>query len=243
MKTMDKRTKLPKFPFCMGDKASYIRKALVAVTTAKVEMAEMLSYSVAYNRVETIRVPLDEIAMDHQSKQYYVDGGHTVQGPTGMAKTHLQWLRDAALKGGATPDAIRLLEMVTPKFTNKEKTDMAKKATSAKLARKNTTADAGGEPVGGGGAVATASKAKGKGAARKGNPEALKKAREAKAAAGPDTRKIRIINKENPYRENSNRAASFNALKGAKTVEDYVAAGGKTKYLSRWASEGRISLG
>ena len=76
----------------------------------------------------------------------------------------------------------------------------------------------------------------------KGNPDALKKAREARAEAGPDVRKITITNKENPYREGSNRAASFNALKGAKTVEDYKTAGGKTKYLSRWVDEGRITL-
>lgn len=79
--------------------------------------------------------------------------------------------------------------------------------------------------------------------AKKGNAEALKKAREAKAAeSGPDTRKITVVKKENPYREGSGRAASFDALKGAKTVEDYKNAGGKVKYIARWEADGIITL-
>jgi hypothetical protein len=126
----------------------------------------------------------------------------------------------------------------------KEKSEMAKAATktksSGKLAKKagGAPADNSTAPVGKGGKAAASKPG------RKGNAEALAKARAARAEnAGPDTRKIKILNKENPYRENSGRAAAFNALKGAKTVEDYKSAGGKTKYLSRWAEEGRISLG
>ena len=78
----------------------------------------------------------------------------------------------------------------------------------------------------------------------KGNPEALAKAREARSAdsAESDKRKIKIVNKENPFREGSNRAASFDALKGAKTVGDYKEAGGKTKYLSKLVESGHIEL-
>lgn len=76
----------------------------------------------------------------------------------------------------------------------------------------------------------------------KGNPEALKKAREARAEAGPDVRKITVLTKDNPYREGSNRAASFAALKGAKTVQDYKDAGGAIKYIARWAEDGTIKL-
>ena len=232
-----KRTALPKLPFSMGNRGDFIKKAFVAVQIVPVPMVECLVYSIAYSRVETTRMAADEIDLDHQGrKQYYVDGDHAMGGPEDMGKNHLRWLRDSALRNnGATPDAIRLMKMVM-KITKAEEADMAAKDKLAKktTAKKNTTADAGGEPVGGGGKVATKSK---------GNPEALKKAREAKAAAGPDNRKIKIVNKENPYRAESNRASSFDALKGAKTVEDYVAAGGKTKYLSRWESEGRITLG
>lgn len=128
-------------------------------------------------------------------------------------------IRGKALEGGATPEAILLIHNLAP-FTDKELNIMAEK-----LAKK--------------GAAPKADKAASK---SKGNPDALKKAREARAEAGPDVRKITITNKENPYREGSNRAASFNALKGAKTVEDYKTAGGKTKYLSRWVDEGRITL-
>ncbi len=92
------------------------------------------------------------------------------------------------------------------------------------------------------GEAPAAAKTPAKGGGRKGNPEALAKARAAREDAGPDTRKIKILNKENPYREGSNRAASFDALKGAKTAQDYKDAGGKAKYLSRWAAEGIIEL-
>jgi hypothetical protein len=234
---------LPKLPFSVGNRGDFVRRAHVAVNKIMVETFEVLSYDFAYNVVTAQRIPVDLVGPDHQApKQYYVDGHHTMQGPTTLAKeTHLQWLRQRALEGGATPDAIRVMQTVM-KFTKKEVEDMAAKeklAKTTRVAKTDTTEDAGGAPVGKGGKVAAA-KAK---SGRKGNPEALKKAREARAEAGPDTRKIKILNKENPYRADSNRAASFNALRGAKTVEDYKAAGGKVKYLSRWAAEDRISLG
>lgn len=122
------------------------------------------------------------------------------------------------LAHGGTPEAVRL--MINLGQLDEKEQEMAK----AKLASK--------------GAAPAAAPAKGKG-----NPDALKKAREAKAEAGPDTRKITILNKENPYRADSGRATSFDALKGAKTAEDYKSAGGKVKYLSRWVEEGRIKLG
>lgn len=138
-------------------------------------------------------------------------------------------IRSAMLTHGGTLDAVRLLCNLEP--LSKKEFEMAK----AKLSNKAAKTEAPTEEK----APAAAPKAKGKG-----NAEALAKAREAKAASsGPDTRKIKITNKENPYREGSNRAASFDALKGAKTVQDYLDAGGKAKYLSRWADEERITLG
>lgn len=235
------KAQLPKLPFSMCDRGAYINRPWVAIERMGKEYLGAVYFRFATGVVEACAVGVHEIDIDRNAhagrKQFYVDGHHTMNGPTGIAKTHLQWLKNRALMGGATPDAIRLLKMVT-EVTKKEEAEMAAKEKLAKkTAKTSTEADAGAAPVGKGGkAGATAKKSKG-------NPEALKKAREARAAAGPDTRKIKILNKENPYRAESNRAASFDALKGAKTVEDYVAAGGKTKYLSRWASEGRISLG
>lgn len=144
---------------------------------------------------------------------------HYSNQPETSVQELISHIRGKALEGGATPEAILLIHNLAP-FTDKELNIMAEK-----LAKK--------------GAAPKAEKAASK---SKGNPDALKKAREARAEAGPDVRKITITNKENPYREGSNRAASFNALKGAKTVEDYKTAGGKTKYLSRWVDEGRITL-
>lgn len=129
-------------------------------------------------------------------------------------------LRTALLAHGGTPEAVRI--MISLGQLNEEDIDMAK----AKLATK-------------GAAPAAEAKTPAKG---KGNTAALEKARAARAEAGPDVRKITILNKENPYRAESGRAASFDALKGAKTVEDYKTAGGKAKYLSRWVEEGRIKL-
>ncbi len=57
-----------------------------------------------------------------------------------------------------------------------------------------------------------------------------------------DNRKIKVLNKENPHREQSNRAAQFDLVLGSKTVEDYLAAGGKSKYLDRWVESGHISV-
>lgn len=137
----------------------------------------------------------------------------------------LEHMRFRALNSGATPEAIRLIHGYLP-FTDTEIDDM-----TAKLAKKDGPSKAKGTP-----APKKEGKPKGKG-----NPEALAKAREARES-GPDTRKLTILKKENPYREGSNRAASFDALKGAKTVQDYVDAGGKKKYIARWEEDGIISV-
>lgn len=128
----------------------------------------------------------------------------------------------------ATPEAVRLLGPWTPKEEAILADKLSKKADKVKTA----AADA---PVGKGGKVAGEKKGKG-------NPEALAKARAARAESGPDVRKIKIVNKENPYRAESGRFNAFAALTGAKTVQEYVDAGGAKKYLSRWVEEGRITL-
>lgn len=100
----------------------------------------------------------------------------------------------------------------------------------------------------------TTSKAAGKGAkkaaAKKAPAKAAKKSAK-KAAAGSeegvsryanDTRKIKILNKENPHREGSGRYNAFEAVKGSKTVADYAATENKPKYLTAWSDSGHIEL-
>lgn len=139
-------------------------------------------------------------------------------------KTALGPIRSAALVRGATPEAVRLIHGILP-FSNEELQIMSNKLKSKgegkATASKAAKAD---KPV-------KAEKAKS-------NPDALEKARD----AGPDVRKITVLKKENPYREGTKRANSFDALKGAKTVEEYKAAGGAVKYISRWESEGIIKV-
>lgn len=230
-------TTLPPLPYSIRDRGSILRKAWVVCEKMGKEYVGAAFFDITTNLIDVCAIGVHEIDPSYiGTKQFHVDTGFG--SPERVYQTHVQWLKNWALKNGATPDAIRLLKLVTDVTAKDEKEmSMAEKATKAKasnkVAKKAKGADA---PVGGGGKAAKAN--------GKGNAEALAKARAARAEnAGPDTRKIKIVNKENPYREGSNRAASFAALKGAKTVEDYKSAGGKTKYLSRWAEEGRIELG
>jgi hypothetical protein len=133
-------------------------------------------------------------------------------------------IKESMLAHGATSLAVQWIGEWSP-FTEEELSIMA-----TKLKTKGAEA-----------APAKEAKTPAKG---KGNPEALAKAREARSAdsAESDKRKIKIVNKENPFREGSNRAASFDALKGAKTVADYKEAGGKPKYLAKLVESGHIEL-
>ena len=81
----------------------------------------------------------------------------------------------------------------------------------------------------------------------KGNPEALEKARQAKAEKQADTiagfpkgAKVKVLNKENPHREGTGRANAFAEILTAKTVGDYT---GKAKYLHSWIESGHIKIG
>jgi hypothetical protein len=57
-----------------------------------------------------------------------------------------------------------------------------------------------------------------------------------------DTRKIKIVIRENPHHKGTARAAAFDAVCKAKTVADYAASGNKVKYLSRWKTSGHITF-
>lgn len=57
-----------------------------------------------------------------------------------------------------------------------------------------------------------------------------------------DTRRIKIVVKENPHREGTARHAAFEAVRSAKTIADYAATGSKPKYLDRWKKSGHIEI-
>lgn len=164
---------LPKLPFSLRDRGAYINRPWVAVKMLGKEYIASLYYSFARNLVEVVAVGTHEIDLEWQGqKQFYLDGTHTGFGPTGLAKTHLQWLKDQALRGGATLDAIQHLSSVT-KLTKKEQEEMAKAGTKSKT-----------KPVGKGGKLGK----------KGGNPEALERARAAAAArnAANHAKKISI---------------------------------------------------
>lgn len=216
----------PAPPFLMNDAVSILNNRIL-VMERSVDAWRGVTFSIAQG------VVVDFIAEDHdcalqntRGKRFY-PWTHNVDQTNGESRdfvTHRQALRLTALQNGATPEAIRLLH-ADQAFTNKEVKTMADKK-AEKLSKKAAPAKA-----------AATDKPK-----RAGNPEALAKARAARADAGPDVRKITILKKDNPYREGSGRAESFNALLKAKSVQDYKDAGGKVKYIARWAEEGFIKL-
>lgn len=223
----------PEPPFMMVDTASIAGTKLLILARSALAWI-----GVEFSPYDTVR---DIVVHDHHTSRAGAKGRrfhpwehntNLVTGEKRVYEEHVRSLRLLALRHGATPEAIRLLDGIQP-FARKEVEDMAgklSKKTEAPKAEKAPKAD-------------KAPKAEKAASGRKGNPEALAKARAARADAGPDTRKLTILKKENPYREGSNRAASFDALKGAKTAQEYKDAGGKAKYLSRWAEDGLIKLG
>lgn len=221
----------PAPPFIMRDSVSVLNNSLL-ILERSVGAWRGVTYRIVTDIVEEVVIEDDDCATKHiRGKQYY-PWEHNVNQLNGEPRdfvTHRQAMRTLAMQKGATPEAIRLLH-ADQAFTKQEVSTMADKK-AEKLSKK------------GAGAAKPAKAAKAAEAPKKkGNPEALKKAREAAADRGPDVRKITIVAKENPYREGSGRAASWDSLKGAKTVEDYKNAGGKVKYINRWESEGKIKL-
>lgn len=223
----------PAPPFMMVDTASIAGTKLLILARSALAWVG-IEYS-PYDYVRDVIVHDRHVSRGAAKGKRFHPWEHNTNLVTGEKRVyeeHIQSLRLLALRDGATPEAIRHLDGIQP-FTRKEVDDMADKLS------KKTEAKAKDKPA----AKADKKAADKPASGRKGNPEALAKARAARAEAGPDTRKITILKKENPYREGSSRAASFDALKGAKTAQDYKDAGGKAKYLSRWSDEGLIKLG
>lgn len=71
---------------------------------------------------------------------------------------------------------------------------------------------------------------------------ATKKAPSKRPDYSADTRRIKIVVKENPHREGTTRHAAFEAVRASKTVADYAATGSKPKYLDRWKKSGHIEI-
>lgn len=130
--------------------------------------------------------------------------------------------REECVKNGGTPEAVHLLNPIL-RFDDKEIAIMADKLTKKPAAK---------------------AAPKTEGAKPKGNPDALAKAREAKAAAsaGPDKRKISVVKKPHGAREGTSRAALLDNIYKAKTVQDAVDAGVKKSDVSWAAREGYIAL-
>jgi hypothetical protein len=159
------RKALPQLPFSLCDRGAYLNRPWVAVERMGREYLAAIYYSFSSSLVEVAAVGIHEIDTDWQGrKQFYVDGFHTGFGPTGLAQTHLQWLKTQALRIGARPDAIGYLKSAC-KLTKEECEAMGKAATKTKPAK----AAKGAKPVGGGGKL---------GGGSKGNAAGLAKARE-----------------------------------------------------------------
>lgn len=129
----------------------------------------------------------------------------------------IQTLRDTATRVGATPEAIRLLDVMLP-FSEKEKKIMAEKlkakASAAKPDKDGLKSAAKKAPVAKGGGN--------KGTAKRGNAEALAKARAARSS-GPDTRKITKLKKAKDIeaRDGTFRQRMLQDLLASNTVQDF----------------------
>ncbi len=146
----------------------------------------------------------------------------------------LRELKQQAFKFGATLEAIQLLEL-----TPQEEASMADKLSKKTADTKALKDAAKAAPVKGKAEKAPAAEK----APRKGNPEAPAKAREARANKGPDTRKIKVINKAHGAREGTKRAQMLDIVLKAKTVQEALDAGATMIDVRFAESKEFISLG
>lgn len=209
----------PTPPFIMRDRTSVIGTVFVVAERTVNGWRAIGSANAVYTYLTDFTMEDRHCSREAGARRFYPweHNINQIDGAPRSFKQHLAAFKLFALRDGATPEAIRLLDIHEP-LTEEEVSIMA-----AKKAEK----DAPKTP-----AKSTAAKA----------PKAAKEPKAPKEPKAADTRKITIVEKDNPYRAESKRAMSWNALKGAKTVADYVANGGAVKYISRWESEGRIKL-
>lgn len=199
----------PTPPFIMRDRTSVIGTYFVVAERTVNGWRALGSANAVYPYLTDYTMEDRHCSRQAGARRFYPwEHNVDIDGAQRSFKQHLEAFKLFALRDGATPEAIRLLDIHEP-LSSEEVNIMATKK-AEKEAPKKTPATKADKP--------------------------------AKAAKAADTRKITVVEKENPYRAESKRALSWNALKGAKTVADYVANGGAAKYISRWESEGRIKL-
>jgi hypothetical protein len=191
--------------------------------------------------VEVIDIPVSRVSTDASTKdQHYIDGGHVKGGPASYGKDSPFLAAITSLESGATPDAIRLLSKATGTFTKKEEKEMAEKlkAKGAAKAPKSANTDELKEA-----AKSAPVAAKDAPAKRKGNPEALAKARAARQT-GPDNRKIKglVKAKDLTAREGSTRRKMLEDLLSSKTVQEFRDKGYSAGDLNYATSAGVVSV-
>lgn len=208
----------PAPPFVMRDRTSVIGTTFIVCERTVNGWRALGSANAVYPYLTDVTMEDRHCSKQEGARRFYPweHNVNQLDGTPRSFKAHLEAFKLFALRDGATPEAIRLLDLHEP-LTTEEVQIMANK----KAEKDNP------KP-----AKASAAKA----------PKTPKEPKAAKEPKAPDTRKITVQTKECPYREGSKRAASWAALKGAKTVADYVAAGGAIKYISRWEGEGHIKL-
>lgn len=224
----------PEPPFSINDATSIGGRTFLVCERTVGGWRGVASTPMIYGHLDDFTFPDDECSLTPQRGKRFYPWADKINPATGKPQVfadYMQAYKRFALAQGATPEAIRLLDIHEP-LTKKEVEQMAEKKLAKKAPVKKAAPKTKAE-----GEAKSVIKTKGKG-----NPEALKKAREAQKDAGPDTRKITMLVKENPYREGTKRAEAFEAAKKAKTVQDYKDSGGPAKYINRWDSEGIIKL-
>jgi hypothetical protein len=212
----------PKPPFPLRDSTSILGASIMVCERSVGGWVCINSAWAVYPFLTTTILTDDEVSLQLAGGKRFFLSPDAANGDS--VQHYLEAYKRFALREGATPEAIRLLDLHLPltkkdvKTLTKEKAEKKAKAPKAEKKAKEPKAQK---------ASDLDTKAK--------EPKAQK-------ASDLDTKKIKVLEKENPYRAESNRAASWDALKGAKTVADYRAAGGAMKYITRWESEGKISL-
>lgn len=215
---MAKRKTVPAFtPYEVRDPASVIGGRLLIVGTTFCGV-RAVGYNRAYMPGSMLGVT-ERVIPDEQTAQY-----HEIHDENSSLQSIFSRIKEQMLTHGASRLAVQWVHDLEP-FDEKELKIMAEKLKSKKT-----------KPVGGGGKLA-------EGKAKKGNPEALAKARAARAEnAGPDTRKIKVLKKPHGAREGTKRAELLDTIYSSKTVEEAVNAGVSKSDVSWAAREEYISL-
>jgi len=169
-----------------------------------------LKFSLGVSQVETFVAKKDDFTWRHKLSDLPL-------------APQLQELKAKALRHGATLEAIQLLgtlmSLSKPEEATMAQTKLSSKATPDKEGLK---AAAKSTPVNPAKKATPAAKADAP-AKPKGNVAALQKAREARAAKGPDERKIKVLNKKHTAREGTFRATMLEDLFASKTVAEFRA--------------------